>query len=418
MTNPQPSQNVAGHLAKAAGEYKPLTTFTIAAANVTQRPLRSLLLGLIAAVFTFLLFSSAMVTANLEAGISSLAARMGADVLVVPQGQGKKIQSVILRAEPSTFYLDGKLLDVVQKLPGVAKASGQLFISSLDAQCCSVKVQLIGIDEATDFVIAPWLKHAADKPLSGNDVIVGDYIYGEIGSTLKFIDQEYRIVGRLAPTGMGFDSSIFMTLDAARRAGRAASPDRAGEMAQSLSAILVRVNPGVDPITVSDELLDQLGLKANVNFVFASNMMSDTSAKLQKVVSVMYTAAGGFWAAAAIIMLIVYFFAFSERQREFATLRALGASRGKVVGIVLAEAFIISMLGSAVGIGLAALVVSNFSTVIAHAIGLPYLAPETGSWLRALAASVAAGILTVPLASLPTAWRIGRSDIFTTLRED
>ena len=62
MTNPQPSQNVAGQPAKAAGEYKPLTTFTIAAANVTQRPLRSLLLGLIAAVFTFLLFSSAMVT--------------------------------------------------------------------------------------------------------------------------------------------------------------------------------------------------------------------------------------------------------------------------------------------------------------------------------------------------------------------
>ena len=139
------------------------------------------------------------------------------------------------------------------------------------------------------------------------------------------------------------------------------------------------MNPGVDPITVSDELLDQLGLKVNVNFVFASNMISDTSAKLQKVVSVMYTAAGGFWAAAAIIMLIVYFFAFSERQREFATLRALGASRGKVVGIVLAEAFIISMLGSAVGIGLAALVVSNFSTVIAHAIGLPYLAPDAGS---------------------------------------
>lgn len=124
MTNLQPSQNVAGHLAKAAVEYKPLTTFTIAAANVTQRPLRSLLLGLIAAVFTFLLFSSAMVTANLEAGISSLAARMGADVLVVPQGQGKKIQSVILRAEPSTFYLDGKLLDVVQKLPGGGQGFG------------------------------------------------------------------------------------------------------------------------------------------------------------------------------------------------------------------------------------------------------------------------------------------------------
>ena len=46
-----------------------------------------------------------------------------------------------------------------------------------------------------------------------------------------------------------------------RLAGPAGQPrrTRAGEMAQSLSAILVRVNPGVDPITVSDELLDQLG---------------------------------------------------------------------------------------------------------------------------------------------------------------
>ena len=419
MTNAKPQPASAREGAGGSKRALPaLTTLSIASANVSQRPLRTILLGLIAAVFTFLLFSSSMVAANLEAGIGSLAARMGADLLVVPQGQGKKIQSVILRAEPSTFYLDGKLLDTVQKLPGVAQASGQLFISSLDAQCCSVKVQLIGIDEATDFVIAPWLKHAADKPLSGNDVIVGDYIFGEIGSTLKFFDQEYRIVGRLAPTGMGFDSSIFMTLDAARRAGAVASPEKSGEMATSLSAILVRVKPGVDPITISDELLDELGLKANVNFVFASNMMSDTSAKLQKVVGVMYASAGGFWAAAAVIMLIVYFFAFSERQREFATLRALGASRSKVVGIVLVEAFIISAVGSAAGIAMGAMAVTSFSTVIAQAIGLPYLAPEAGSWMRALFASIAAGVLTVPLAALPTAWRIGRSDIFTTLREE
>lgn len=402
----------------SAKPLRPLTTLAVASANVAERPLRSLLLALIAAVFTFMLFSSTMVAANLQAGIASLAARMGADLLVVPQGEGKKIQNVILRAEPSTFYLDGKLLGVVEKLPGVAEASGQLFISSLDAQCCSVKVQLIGIDQATDFVVAPWLRLAAEKPLAGNDVIVGDYIYGEIGSTLKFYDQEFRIVGRLAPTGMGFDSSIFMTLDAARRVGKIASPDKAEAMETSLSSILVRVKPGVDPISISDQLMDVLGLRANVNFVFASSMMSDTSAKLQKIVAVMYSAAGGFWAAAAVIMLIVYFFAFSERQREFATLRALGAARSRVVKIVLGEAFMISAAGSAAGILIAALAVTSFSAAIAQAIGLPYLAPEAGSWLRALAASIAAGVLTVPLAALPTAWRIGRSDIFSTLREE
>ncbi|MDO5531375.1 ABC transporter permease [Sutterella sp.] len=397
---------------------KPITAFRIAAANVSQKPLRSLSLALIAAVFTFMLFSGSMIAANLQAGIESLSARMGADLLVVPQGEGKKLESVILRAEPSTFYLDGKLLDVVRGLPGVAQASGQLFISSLDAQCCTVKVQLIGIDEATDFVVAPWLRKAAEKPLEGNEVIVGDYIFGDIGSELTFYDRKFRIVGRLAPTGMGFDSSIFMTIDAARDLGKVANPEKAGEIATSVSSILVRVNPGVDPITISDELLDELGLGAGVNFVFASNMMSDTSAKLRQIVGVMYSAAGGFWVVAALIMMIVYFFAFNERQREFATLRALGASRSRVIGIVMREALMISAAGSVAGVAIGAIAVTSFSTAIARAIGLPYLAPEPSSWAFALAAALIAGIATVPLAALPTAWRIGRRDIYPAMRED
>ena len=185
---------------------KPLTTLRIAAANVSRRPLRSVLLALIAGIFTFMLFSGAMIAANLEAGISSLSARMGADLLVVPQGEGKKIEGVILRAQPSTFYLDASILEAVRRLPGVDAASGQIFVASLDAQCCTVKVQLIGIDEATDFVVAPWLRKASPEPLQGNDVIVGDYVYGDIGSELTFFGEKFRIVGRLAPTVMGFDS--------------------------------------------------------------------------------------------------------------------------------------------------------------------------------------------------------------------
>lgn len=397
---------------------KPLTTLRIAAANVSRRPLRSVLLALIAGIFTFMLFSGAMIAANLEAGISSLSARMGADLLVVPQGEGKKIEGVILRAQPSTFYLDASILEAVRRLPGVDAASGQIFVASLDAQCCTVKVQLIGIDEATDFVVAPWLRKASPEPLQGNDVIVGDYVYGDIGSELTFFGEKFRIVGRLAPTGMGFDSSIFMTTEAARRVGAIASPERAAEIARSLSSILVRVKPGVDPISISDGLLDELGLGADVNFVFASSMMSDTAAKLRRVVTVMYSAAGGFWAVAALIMIVLHFFAFSERAREFATLRALGASRSKVIRIVLVEALMVSGAGSVAGVALAAIAVTSFSTVIAGTIGLPYLTPAPGSMVAALAASLLAGVATVPLAALPTAWRIGRSDIYSAIREE
>lgn len=394
-----------------------LTTFRLARANLSGKPFRSLSLGLIVAIFTFMLFVGSMISANLQAGIESLSARMGADLLVVPQGEGKKIESVILRAEPSTFYVDGKLLDVVSSVKGVAKASGQLFISSLDAQCCSVKVQLIGIDQKTDFVVGPWLKKAAEKPLEGNEVIVGDYIFGAIGSELKFYDQHFKIVGRLEPTGMGFDSSVFMTLEMARKLGAIATPDKADEIAHSLSSILVRVEPGVDPITISDGVLDRLGLRANVNFVFASNMMSDTSAKLQKIVGVMYGAAGGFWVIAALVMFIIYFFAFNERQKEFATLRALGASKSKVISVVLCESTLLSALGAALGVFFGALVVHFFSFTISRTIGLPYLAPAQSAWVMAAALSLAAGVATCPLAALPTAWRIGRKDIYTSLRE-
>ena len=216
---------------------------------------------------------------------------------------------------------------------------------------------------------------------------------------------------------MGFDSSVFMTLDMARKLGEIATPEKSEEIAKSLSAILVRVKPGVDPISISDGVLDKLGLRANVNFVFASNMMSDTSAKLQKIVGIMYSVAGVFWLIAALVMFVVYFFAFNERQKEFATLRALGASKRRVIGIVLGESTILSTIGAVVGILFGLIVVNFFSVSISRTIGLPYLAPEAGAWAEAFVIALVAGVITCPLAALPTAWRIGRKDIYTSLRE-
>ncbi len=395
----------------------PLSTRRIASANLAQKPFRSLSLALVVAIFAFMLFAGSMISANLQSGISSLSARMGADLLVVPQGLGKKMESVLLRAEPSTFYIDESVLDIVKDIPTVAQASGQLFISSLDAQCCTVKVQLIGIDQSTDFVVEPWLRKAVDRPLTGNEVIVGDYIFGEIGSEIMFYNQKFTIVGRLEPSGMGFDSSVFMSMEAARRIAHLASPDMGNKVDKAYSSILVRVKPGVDPISISDEVLDRMGLKANVNFIFASNMMSDTSAKLQNIVTVMYSAAAGVWLVAALVMFVVFFFAFNERQKEFATLRALGASKSKVIAIVMTESFLMSLAGTVVGMLFGWLFLEVFSVSIAKAIGLPYLSPATGAFWGTVVTSAVAGLVTCPLATLPTAWRIGRKDIYTSLRE-
>ena len=179
----------------------------------------------------------------------------------------------------------------------------------------------------------------------------------------------------------------------------------------------MRVKPGVDPISISDGMLDQLGLGADVNFVFASNMMSDTSAKLQRITGGLYGAAAGVWCVAAIVMFIVFFFAFNERQKEFATLRALGAPKSKVISLVLTESTLMSLIGSVFGIGFGALVVSLFADTIADLIDLPYLTPSTAMIATTVLVSFAAGIVTCPIASLQTVWRIGKRDIYTSLRE-
>lgn len=83
---------------------QPLSTLRLALANLAQKPFRTLSLSLVVAIFTFMLYAGSMVSANLESGIQSLSARMGADLLVVPQGEGKrsKAYSFVRIPPPST----------------------------------------------------------------------------------------------------------------------------------------------------------------------------------------------------------------------------------------------------------------------------------------------------------------------------
>lgn len=394
-----------------------LTTLRLAIANLAHHPGRTIALLLIVALFTFALLAGTMISAHLESGLQSLSARMGADLLVVPQGQGKKIENVLLRAEPSSFYLPESIASVVASVPGVTASTGQVFISSMDAQCCTVKVQLIGIDQKTDFVVSPWLHTALNRPLKDDEVIVGNFIFGEVGSTLKFYGHEFRIAAQLDPTGMGFDASIFMTIESARKLAEQALPQQAAEIAKSYSAILVRVDPHTDPMKVTDGIMDQLGLAAGVNFVYASSLMTDTSARLDRFVGMLFGCASALWALAIVILLIVFFYAYNERQAEFCLLRTLGATRSKIIALILTESLIIGLLGTVIGMAAGSYAVSAFAHSIAQTLGLPSLAPGWEAWAQALAITLAAGLITCPLASLQSVWKLSRRDILTAMRE-
>lgn len=395
----------------------PLTPTALAAANLSGRPGRTLLLVGIVAVFSLLLFTGAMLAANWQAGVSSLSARLGADLLVVPQGQGKKIENVLLRAEPSAFLLNEQVLEAVRKVPDAVSVTPQLFISSLDAQCCSVKVQLIGLDWASDFVVKPWLTKALLHPLADDEIIVGNYIVGEIGTSLTFYDTKFKIVGQLSPSGMGFDSSVFMTLAAARKLAEKADPARTGEIEQSVSAVLVRVRPGVDPLTVSDGVLDNVGLKGGVNFVFASALMSDTASKFRQLTGAMVSMGALLWVIATAILFTVFSFAYQERAAERAVLRAMGASLAMIRSLTTREAVIVGVAGAVTGILLGSCLFSILAGSLADVVGLPGLTPGFAVWSGVAAVVMLVSVATPLVASRVILWRNARRDITAMIQE-
>ncbi len=103
-----------------------------------------------------------------------------------------------------------------------------------------------------------------------------------------------------------------------------------------------------------------------------------------------------------------------ERTTEYAVMRALGFQPAHVVRLVLGEGFVISLVGVALGVGLAAPVLRFFADLFQRELG-PFLgAFEIDPKLVALAVAIAlaCGMFS---AALP-AWRAGKLKIVDSLR--
>lgn len=194
---------------------------------------------------------------SLKRGISSLSDRMGADIIVVPEGYDSKVTGAILRGEPNSFFFDRAVEDRVKAVEGVEKTAPQLFLATLSASCCSFPIQIIGIDFNSDFTVAPWLEKQVGLPLKEGEIIVGNNVEGNIHAEVKFFSRPFKIKGRLAKTGMGFDNTVFMSIEQAKALAvefekTLQTPDAGRE--NMISSVMVRVKRGESP----EEVLKRL----------------------------------------------------------------------------------------------------------------------------------------------------------------
>ena len=392
----------------------------IAFKNIQNKSVRSASLIILTAILTLVLFLSSFLILSLRNGMHSLANRMGADIIVVPEGYDSKIRGAILRGEPNTFFLDKSVVEKIRKIDGVEIATPQLFIATLSAGCCSFPIQVIGFDSDTDFVVKPWLATQAKLPLEKGEVLVGHNIVGDMHEHVKFFNQEFIIRGRLAKTGMGFDNTVFVNFEEAIRLVKEYEKvlkleDKDHE--NMISCVMIKVDNSVDPVEIQNKIRNEFAGQG-VYPLLSQSMMNEVSTSTQDMIKYVYILIALVWLLVFLVLTLVYSITIKERKREFATLRILGASKKHLRRIILSEIFTINISGAACGSVLGLIISILFGTWFSQSFKMPFLAPNVLTLAIIFIAVFAIGTIMGPLSSLISIKKMNAEELGLLLRQN
>ena len=110
--------------------------------NLLRHPGRSAALTVLVAFLALSLFAGSSIVMSLNNGLHSLENRLGADLIVVPATARGKIdpEKIYLQGTTGYYYMRAAKLAEIRAMDGVAQASGQVYLASLRADCCSVPI--------------------------------------------------------------------------------------------------------------------------------------------------------------------------------------------------------------------------------------------------------------------------------------
>jgi putative ABC transport system permease protein len=177
-----------------------------------------------------------------------------------------------------------------------------------------------------------------------------------------------------------------------------------------MSAMLAGVEPGEDPEEVCRRITEQTalkpvkpgdtpraGLKALTRDQFIESTLMYFVRRTGIVVNFGITVSLGFFVGCAVAGQTFYSFTL-ENLRQFGSLKAMGLTNRRIVGMVLTQALLVGSIGYGLGVGAAALF---GATMTSSGSRLAFLMP----W-QVLAATAAAVFVIVLLASLVSVYKV------------
>lgn len=236
-------------------------------------------------------------------------------------------------------------------------------------------------DHAHDVLPAPWCKAvigaevARTLGLDVGGVIVPVHGQDEPGAHVHE-EAQTDVVGVLAATGTPIDRSIFVPLSLffslddhdPLQVAPGAGPDAKATIDQLLlSAIVLDAR---HPLA-ANWLRRDFQIRSDAQVAWPHLEVAKLLALVGNVADVLRIVAWLVIAVAAAGVLVALYNTMNERRREIAIMRALGARRGQILGIIVLEAAVVTAVGAALGVLLCHGAAAALGEAIAARINVP-----------------------------------------------
>ncbi|HVF63271.1 MAG TPA: FtsX-like permease family protein [Casimicrobiaceae bacterium] len=261
---------------------------------------------------------------------------------------------------------------------------------------------------------------ARETAISIGATFAGSHGLGATGA--EHGDAQYSVVGVLAPTGTVLDRMVLTSIESVwavhdthqgmpmTDAPATTDKPREDPSGREVTLVLVRY---IGPLAAA-----RLPREINQTTDLVAASPAYETARLLSVFGVGIDVIRAFAAlligASALMLFVALAQAMDERRYDLAILRALGANRGQVAGVLLSESLVLACAGTIIGVALAHVLAATIGAFWAPASALSPAAwrfiPEEGG---VVAIALGAGILA---AAWP-AWQAYRLDVAATLAD-
>lgn len=395
---------------------------SLALQNLGRRKARSFLLIAAVAIGSGVVFTGAALMRSIDDSMAVGFTRLGADMMVVPDGTLTNITAALLTVEPTDLVLDADVL-ARARLASVGRSAPQKIVRVEHSGIGSHHdlVDLIGIDPARDFTVQPWLKEKLNRAFRHGDVILGAGRDAPLDSQLLIFGKPHVVYGKLGRTGVGtHERGVFMsfeTFDALAAAMPLHGGARPAVLAPGkVTGFLVELAPGATALQARFAILSAIkGVKVVTGDSSLSGIRQGLAALLQGILALMVL----MFASMAVMVSVLFSAIVTERRGELGLLKAIGARRAQMIGMMVIEAVIATGVGGALGVTLGVLVMRLYERSLVYYlenIGVPFV------WLdlpRTVAVAAAAIVLAAAIGALGSfypAWRASGRDAYDLVR--